>query len=60
MEKDVSWPSALTSCLSIRIARAFLIDNNMMSFTPNDDVLFAKYLFDTIRLSRFAQVGALP
>jgi type I restriction enzyme S subunit len=43
-----------------RIASNFLIDNNMMSFTPNGDIIFFKSLFDTIRLSKFAQVGALP
>jgi type I restriction enzyme, S subunit len=43
-----------------RIAKNFLIDNNMMSFTPTDNILFLKYLFETLRLSKFAQVGALP
>jgi type I restriction enzyme, S subunit len=43
-----------------RIAQDFLIDNNMMAFTPEGNVIFIKYLFDMIRLSRFAQVGALP
>ena len=43
-----------------RIASNFLIDNNMMSFTPRGDIIFFKYLFDTLRLSKFAQVGALP
>jgi type I restriction enzyme S subunit len=43
-----------------RIAQDFLIDNNMMAFTPKGNVLFMKYLFDMIRLSRFAQVGAFP
>lgn len=43
-----------------RIAKDFLIDNNMMSFTPNDNLLFIKYVFETLKLSRFAQVGALP
>lgn len=43
-----------------RIAKDFLIDNNMMSFTPNGNILFLKYLFETLRLSKYAQVGALP
>jgi type I restriction enzyme S subunit len=43
-----------------RIAKDFLIDNNMMSFTPRDNILFIKYVFETLKLSRFAQVGALP
>lgn len=43
-----------------RIAEHFLIDNNMMAFTPSFGIEFAKHLFATIRLSRFAQVGALP
>ena len=43
-----------------RIASNFLIDNNMMSFTPSGDIIFFKNLFDRIRLSKFAQVGALP
>jgi len=43
-----------------RIATNFLIDNNMMAFTPSFDLEFAKHLFATIRLSKFAQVGALP
>lgn len=43
-----------------RIAMNFLIDNNMMAFTPKGNIYFFKNLFDTIRLSKFAQVGALP
>lgn len=43
-----------------RIASNFLIDNNMMSFTPKGNIDFFKYLFDYIKLSRFAQTGALP
>jgi type I restriction enzyme S subunit len=43
-----------------RIAMTFLIDNNMMAFTPKANLLFMKYVFDTIKLSKFAQVGALP
>ena len=40
----------------------FLIDNNMMAFIPNssNDVEFMYYLLSDIRLSRYAQVGALP
>ena len=43
-----------------RIAHNFLIDNNMMAFIPNVNIMFAKQLFETITLSRYAQVGALP
>jgi len=43
-----------------RIANTFLIDNNMMAFTPDFNIHFAKFLYETIRLSKFAQVGALP
>lgn len=40
----------------------FLIDNNMMAFIPNssNDIEFMYYLLSGIRLSRYAQVGALP
>lgn len=45
-----------------RLAENFLIDNNMMAFLPNDDqrISFYRILFDRIRLSKYAQVGALP
>ena len=43
-----------------RIARKFLIDNNMMAFIPQLNIGFAKQLFETLRLSKYAQVGALP
>jgi len=43
-----------------RIASNFLIDNNMMSFTPTENIILFKYLFDMIRLGKYAQVGALP
>jgi type I restriction enzyme S subunit len=43
-----------------RIAEGFLIDNNMMAFTPRQDIKFIKCLFETVRLAQFAQVGALP
>lgn len=45
-----------------RIADNFLIDNNMMAFTPNKSLSFefAKIIFDKTRLSALAQVGALP
>lgn len=40
----------------------FLIDNNMMAFSPNKflNIEFCYYLFNKIKLSKFAQVGALP
>ncbi len=43
-----------------RVTSNFLIDNNMMSYTPNGYIGFFKYLFDTVRLSKYAQTGALP
>jgi type I restriction enzyme S subunit len=45
-----------------REAENFLIDNNMMAFMPVSDFCFgfAKHVFSRTRLSRFAQVGALP
>jgi len=43
-----------------RIADNFLIDNNMMAFTPTEDIDFIRQWFDTVRLSKYAQVGALP
>lgn len=40
----------------------FLIDNNMMAFTPNNniDIMFSFYILQKTKLSKFAQVGALP
>lgn len=43
-----------------RIANNFLIDNNMMAFIPDANIEFMKQCFDTLVLSKFAQVGALP
>lgn len=43
-----------------RVSQGFLIDNNMMAFIPSFSITFAKHLFTTIRLSKFAQIGALP
>jgi len=43
-----------------RIANNFLIDNNMMAFIPVANIEFMKQYFDTLALSKFAQVGALP
>lgn len=43
-----------------RLAEGFLIDNNMMAFVPKCSIKFYKFIFDRIRLSKFAQVGALP
>lgn len=45
------------------VEHPFLIDNNMMAYIPNKDkttLLFTYYLLNTVRLSRYAQVGALP
>ena len=40
----------------------FLIDNNMMAFTPKrkGDLEFIYHLFQKIKLSKYSQVGALP
>jgi type I restriction enzyme S subunit len=45
-----------------RVAQNFLIDNNMMAYTPNKTLKFdfAKIIMDRLRLSKMAQVGALP
>ena len=43
-----------------RIAKDFLIDNNMMAFVPNDDVAFLKIQLDKIKFSEYTKVGALP
>lgn len=43
-----------------RIAKDFLIDNNMMAFSPNQNIIFMKQWFDSISLSKHIQVGALP
>ncbi len=43
-----------------RLAEKFLLDNNMMAFIPSINVEFIQHLFATIRLSQYAQVGALP
>ena len=46
-----------------RIAnKPFLIDNNMMAFTPNNKVNtdFMYYLSTTINFGKYAQTGALP
>ena len=40
----------------------FLIDNNMIAFTPKrkEDLEFIYHLFQKIKLSKYSQVGALP
>ncbi len=45
-----------------RLAKNFLLDNNMMAFIPSDihNYHFIRYQFDVVRLSKYAQVGALP
>lgn len=43
-----------------RLANNFLIDNNMMSFTTHEDIIFYKYIFDKLVLSKYTQTGALP
>lgn len=43
-----------------RLAKCFLIDNNMMALVPKIPSFFLKYYLDFIRLSKYAQTGALP
>ena len=43
-----------------RFAQNFLIDNNMMAFVPKKPSIYLKYYLDFIRLSKYAQTGALP
>ncbi len=44
-----------------RLAKNFLIDNNMMAFIPiNANLHFMKIILDKTRLSKFSQIGALP
>lgn len=45
-----------------RTAKNFLIDNNMMAFIPGKSLNFdfIRIIFDKLRLSKMAQVGALP
>lgn len=43
-----------------RLAENFLIDNNMMAFTPFENIEFTRILFENIKLSKNAQIGALP
>ncbi len=44
------------------VMEPFLIDNNMMSFTPIDgkNIYFLKLIFDNIKLASLVQTGALP
>jgi type I restriction enzyme S subunit len=45
-----------------RLSKNFLLDNNMMAFVPlkNFSLKFIFILFNQVRLSKYAQVGALP
>ena len=43
-----------------RYAKNFIIDNNMLAFIPNCNPWFMKHWFDSIILSKYIQVGALP
>ena len=43
-----------------RFAKNFIIDNNMLAFIPNCNPWFMKHWFDSIILSKYIQVGALP
>lgn len=43
-----------------RIAQNFLLDNNMMAFVTDVNISFIYYLSQSVRFSKYAQVGALP
>lgn len=45
-----------------RVAEGFLLDNNMMAYTPNKSVNFdfTRICFERLQLSKMAQIGALP
>ncbi|MFV0208395.1 restriction endonuclease subunit S [Empedobacter falsenii] len=43
-----------------RIGENLIIDNNMMGFSPNGNIMYYYYMFQNIRLSKYAQNGALP
>ena len=43
-----------------RYAKNFIIDNNMLAYIPINNIWFIKYWFDSISLSKYIQVGALP
>ena len=43
-----------------RYAKDFIIDNNMLAYVPNTNIWYMKYWFDSIKLSKYIQVGALP
>jgi type I restriction enzyme S subunit len=43
-----------------RLAKDFILDNNMMAFTPKGNIDFLYQWINRVRLSKFAQVGALP
>lgn len=43
-----------------RYAKNFIIDNNMLAYIPINNIWFMKYWFDSISLSKYIQVGALP
>ncbi len=45
-----------------RYAKDFIIDNNMLAYVPDTKfgIWYMKYWFDSIKLSKYIQVGALP
>ena len=43
-----------------RYAKDFIIDNNMLAYVPDTNIWHMKYWFDSIKLSKYIQVGALP
>lgn len=43
-----------------RYAKDFIIDNNMLAYVPDTNIWYMKYWFDSIKLSKYIQVGALP
>ena len=42
-----------------RYAKDFIIDNNMLAYVPDTNIWYMKYWFDSIKLSKYIQVGAL-
>jgi type I restriction enzyme S subunit len=43
-----------------RLAQNYILDNNMMAFIPIGNIAFLRHIFTKIRLSKYAQIGALP
>lgn len=43
-----------------RVAQNFIIDNNMMAYTPKHFLGFYRYFFEQLPLSSYVRIGALP